>query len=185
MENEVAILDVDTKRINLTFEIGFDYIMLIDKSDPELKDIVNLKMTPGNILLELSKCGIHLMPVDEDAKLGGIHLKSSLAEEKAILDVATHLRSFAFRSSKWNKTIEAENIVVKIRENLEFDKEFFEDHEPDWKYVMWWSNKCAFVKCSDDSETCDVNIPAGHETHSLLNLALKGHVTEEALDRSY
>jgi len=60
----------------LTFEIGVNYAMLIDRKDDELKDIINKKMSPGNLLLELQKCGIHLMPVDEDAKLGGINLKN-------------------------------------------------------------------------------------------------------------
>lgn len=57
------------------------------------------------------------------------------AEEKAILDIATSVRAFAYRSCRWNSSIEPDNIVVKIRENLEFDREFFEDHEPDWRYV--------------------------------------------------
>jgi cancer susceptibility candidate protein 1 len=109
-------------------------------------------MEPGNLLIELSKSGIHLMPVDDDAKLGGIHLKDRLAEERAILDIATSLRAFAFRSSKWNKSIDQENVVIKVRDNLEFDREFFEDHEPDWKYMMYWPNKCAFVKVSDASD---------------------------------
>jgi hypothetical protein len=47
--------------------------MLIEKNDSELKDIVNVKFTPGRLLLELSKCGIHLLPIDEDAKLGKLH----------------------------------------------------------------------------------------------------------------
>ena len=72
IENEKAILDIETKRITMTFEIGKDYLMLIEKSDQELKDLVNKKFLPGTLLLELSKCGIHLLPVDEDAKLGGI-----------------------------------------------------------------------------------------------------------------
>lgn len=65
------------------------------------------------------------------------------------MDIATSLRAFAFRSSNWNKSIDVENIIIKIRENLEFDREFFEDHEPDWKYAMWWPNKCAFILASD------------------------------------
>jgi hypothetical protein len=157
--------------------------MLIERSDPELKDIVNKKMNPGNLLLELSKCGIHLLPVDEDSKLAGIPLKSCDAEEKAIIDIATSLRSFAIRSSRWNQTISEENIVVKFRENLEYDREFFEDHEQDQKYIMWWPNKCALVKTSDDSEHCDTHIIPGHVTHAMMSLALKHNVSEEALDR--
>lgn len=183
VENEKAILDIETKRINLTFEIGPDYLMLIDKTDPEFKDILNKKFEPGYLLMELSKCGVHLLPVDEDAKLGGIHLKDRVAEEKAILDIATSLRAFAFRSSKWNKSVESENVVVKVRDNLEFDREFFEDHEPDWRYVMWWANKCAFVNVCDTSEECDTSLMQGHETHAMLNIAIQGMYADEVQER--
>jgi cancer susceptibility candidate protein 1 len=145
----------------LTFEIGPDYLMLIEKTDQEFKDLINKKFEPGYLLIELSKCGVHLLPSDEDHKHGGIHLKDRAAEERAILDISSALRAFAFRSSKWNKTIESENIVIKVRENLEFDREFFEDHEPDWKYVTYWHNKCAFVKASDASEHCDLSLVHG------------------------
>lgn len=115
IDNEVAILDIETKRIKVTFEIGADYLMLIDKTDPEFKNLINKKLEPGYLLMELSKCGVHLLPVDEDAKLGGIHTKNRVSEEKAILDISTSVRAFAFRYSKWNKTIDSDNIVLKIR----------------------------------------------------------------------
>ena len=45
---------------------------------------------------ELSKCGIHMIPDDEDAARGGIHLKDKGAEERAILDIAQTIKVFAF-----------------------------------------------------------------------------------------
>jgi cancer susceptibility candidate protein 1 len=93
-----------------------------------------------------------LLPRNEDAQVGDIKLKDFHAEERAINDISVAVRAFAFRSCRWNSSIEADNIVIKVRENLEFDREFFEDHEPDWKYFMYWPNKCAFVRCSDLDE---------------------------------
>ena len=72
-----------------------------------------------------------------------------------------------------------------MRENLEFDREFFEDHEPDWKYMMFWSNKCAFVDTSDEHEHLNKKKKQGHVTHATLPLAVNGHVTDEAHDRCY
>jgi len=93
------------------------------------------------------------MPRDEDAELAGIDLKDKAAEERAISDVALGVRAFHFRSCKWNMTRDKENpgvgkdtILMRIRENLEFDAEFEEDYEPDWRYVMWWNNKVSFVE---------------------------------------
>jgi hypothetical protein len=48
------------------------------------------------LLKELSKCGIHMLPDDDDAKRGEIHLKDKAAEERAILDIAQTLKVFAF-----------------------------------------------------------------------------------------
>ena len=59
-------------------------------------------MHAGILLLELSKCGIHLLPEDEDAKRAEIHLKNKDAEERAIMDVSQTLKVFAFQSLKWN-----------------------------------------------------------------------------------
>lgn len=195
VENQKALLDIETRRgLQLVFEIGPEYLMLLvegteqDGSEiyPELKHIKNKPFQPGYLLLELSKCGIHLLPVNEDAALGEIKLKDFHAEERAILDIATSVRAFAYRSCRWNPAIEPEQIVVKIRENLEFDREFFEDHEPDWKYVQWWPNKCAFARCSDLDEAPDMRLPPGQETHAVLSLALQAGagMSEEATERS-
>lgn len=51
--------------------------------------------------MQLSKCGIHMLPEDADAERGGIHLKDKIAEERAILDIAQTLKVFAFQSVKW------------------------------------------------------------------------------------
>ncbi len=186
--HETAILDIVTKRdIHLFFEIcngeSKSYIKLIENTDAELAHLTNRELSPGFLFNQLSKCGIHLMPVDEDAKLGNINLKNRATEEKAILDVICSVRAYAFRSTKWNRSIDTENILLKFRENLEYDREFFEDHEPDWRYMQWWSNKCAYSKCTDELEEPKTELPAGVETQAMMKLATKGRVSDEAQDR--
>ena len=103
------------------------------------------------MLEELAKCGILLMPRDEDANLAGIELKDRVAEERAILDIACGVRAFHYRKAKWNQGdggeegIGPQQVIVRLRENLEFDREFLEDYEPDWRYVAWWNNKVAYI----------------------------------------
>jgi len=183
---DVALLDIQTKRINLTFEVGSDYTKLIEQKESELQHLVDKKMSPGMILKHLSRSGIHLIPDDRDFKLAGVEPKDPDAEERAIWDVVCSVGAYSFRSAKWNKNPKmSDNIIVKIRENLEYDREFFEDYEPDWRYIMWWKNKCSFADCTDLDEDFDkpVNIPDDKETHALLSLALEGFASEEALLR--
>lgn len=171
IENQKAILDIETRRgLQLSFEIGPEYLKLVVEDEegvegaeqfPQLKHIKNKPLSPGYLLLELSKSGIHLLPRNEDAALGEIKLKDFHAEERAILDISCSVRSFAYRSCKWNSTLEPDNIAIKVRENLEFDREFFEDHEPDWRYLMFWPNKVSFSRVRDTDETPDVRIAVG------------------------
>ena len=189
-------MDIETRRgLLLTFEIGPEYLMFVVEEEegaeggerfPQLKHIKNKKLSPGYLLLELSKCGIHLLPRNEDAAQADIKVKDFHAEERAINDVACAVRAFAFRSCKWNTTVDPENITIKIRENLEFDREFFEDHEPDWRYLMFWPNKVSFTRLRDtDVETPDCRIAVGQETHCLLTQCLEGgSSTAEALERT-
>jgi hypothetical protein len=82
-------LTVKTRRdIELNIEINPLNVRLVECDFPELAHVVNQEFSVGMLLLELSKCGIHLLPEDEDAPRGEIHLKDKAAEERAILDIA-------------------------------------------------------------------------------------------------
>ena len=154
IDEDVALFDLKTKRLDLTFEITAMQLKLVNCEEPALAHLNGKEgYSPGYLLEELAKCGILLMPRNEDAQLAGIELKDRAAEERAIIDVALGVRAFHFRECKWNQSqdstnpgVPPENIVMRIRENLEFDAEFLEDYEPDWRYVMWWNNKVSFVE---------------------------------------
>jgi len=102
IDEETALLDLQTKRMLLVFEIGPLYLKLVECSAKELSHLLNIEFQPGYLLLELQKCGVHLMPRDEDARLAGIEMKDRSAEERAILDVCVNVRAIAFRKAKWN-----------------------------------------------------------------------------------
>lgn len=167
INEETVVLDVYTKRLKLVFEItpltvklcwcgvpGVENIqntsLYTGEVTKEVQYLIDKDFSPGYLLLELRKCGINLLPRDEDAKLAGIELKDRGAEERAILDVSNSVRAFHFRRSVWNQGpageegIGSDQILLKLRENLEFDRDYMEDYEPDWRYVSWWNNKCAF-----------------------------------------
>jgi len=151
-------------------------------NQPELAHIVDQELHPGMLLQALSKCGIHLMPEDEDAARGGIHLKDKAAEERAILDISQTLKVFSFQSVKWSQAASEENIVVRLRENPDNDKQFLEDDESDWKSIMWWNNKVSYINCRNCDDKFDPTICAGQVTHSILSLAVAGVQTEAAVE---
>jgi cancer susceptibility candidate protein 1 len=90
------LLSINTRRISLNIEIHPLFVKLVENNYPELKHISDKELHPGILFFELSKCGIHMMPEDEDAERGNIHLKDKAAEERAILDIAQTLKVFAF-----------------------------------------------------------------------------------------
>lgn len=106
VDPETCLLDLTTKRMKLIFEIGALHCRLIECQIPELSHLKNKEFTPGYLLKELQKCGIHLMPKDDDAKLAGIELKDRSAEERAILDVACAVRAIHFRKARWNQGVQ-------------------------------------------------------------------------------
>ncbi len=63
----------------------------------------------------------------------------------AISDISQAVRSFYIESSRLNGVEANETIIAKIKENLEFDIEFAEDQEKDWKTIRWYNNKCAVI----------------------------------------
>lgn len=96
IEDQVALLTIDTKRLQLNFEIGPRYVKLVENDCRELQHLVNQQFHPGFLLQELLKCGINLMPKQSDAKLAGIIEKDWGAEYRAILDVACSVRAFHY-----------------------------------------------------------------------------------------
>jgi len=115
IDTDIALLDLTTKRMKLVFEMGPRYLKLVECEAKELEHLMNKELAPGFLLQELSKCGVHLMPRDEDAKVAGIELKDRAAEERAIQDVSINVRAIHFRKSKWNKSpIDAVRITPQM-----------------------------------------------------------------------
>jgi len=173
IKDQVALLSIVTKRkIKVNIEIHPLYVKLIEMEQPELEHLVDKHFHPGVLLMQLSKCGIHMMPDDTDAARGSIQLKDKATEERAILDISQTLKIFAFQSVKWSQACEAENIVVRLRENPDNDKLFLEDDESDWKSIMWSQNKVSYIKCKNCDEKFNGEIETDQVTHSILPLAV-------------
>ncbi len=109
-----ALLDVVTKRGLFTFEITSGEVRLIERNEPALAHIVNKPFPPGLLLQYLLQSGVNLMPCNEDAQLCGYKPKQKAAEERAILEMATSVNGFTFRSSVWNKSLPAGTTIPAL-----------------------------------------------------------------------
>jgi hypothetical protein len=104
-ELDKALLDLVTKRERFVFEITPGEVKLIERNEASLAHIVNKPFAPGMLLYELFKCGINLIPTDEDEELTDYKCKEKDVEERAVFEIATSVNGFAFRSSVWNKSL--------------------------------------------------------------------------------
>ena len=77
----------------------------------------------------------------------------------------------------------SEQILVRMRENMEYDSDFLEDSECDWTYISWWKNKSAYTQgCKNDDSVCDARIMDGQVSHALLSQSLAGVASVEATE---
>jgi len=57
------------------------------------------------LLKELYNCGVNLLPVVDDAISANICQKSVDSEENAINELASGIKSFFIKSSRWSTTL--------------------------------------------------------------------------------
>jgi len=182
-DKSAVALDIEGKRMAFKFIVTPGRMEFVDKRGlPELAHLRGKQLPPGVLLLELSKCGIHLLPEFRDYADAGLTPKQKEAEERANVDIAMTITTCAFRSCKWNKAVGADMVCARLRENLEFDEFFAEDEEIDWRSLGWHANKVSFVNIKESAAAPDSRIPEGHATHVILELALRGHITAQAED---
>ncbi len=101
-ENDCALIDIETKRLLLKFEVGPGFVKLRKGIEKELAHLYGKEMEPTNLLYEFYKSGINLLPIDEDAEHCGIPLRVADAEEKAINDISLACRAFYFKNTRWS-----------------------------------------------------------------------------------
>ena len=108
-ENDLACLDIEGQRLFIQFHIGVGFIQLkkiVEKENVggQLKEFVHLMnkdMEPADLLYEMYRCGVNLLPVDQDSDHCALALKQMDAEERAIEEVSMAVRAYFFRSFRW------------------------------------------------------------------------------------
>ena len=136
-------------------------------------------MKPEKLFKELLACGVNLLPVPQDATSANITCKSVDTEDNAIEDIAIGVKSYFIKSSKWSTTLPGDRVLVRLRDNLEYDEFFAEDQEKDWLSTVFWHNRCGIYNCRDSQMKCDATFREGTDTHATLAYVLKIHELAE------
>jgi len=68
----------------------------------------------------------------------------------SISEITKCIRTYAFRSTKINELVDTDQVVVKMRENEEYDDIFYDDEEVDWNHVCFYPNKCGFIEATEE-----------------------------------
>lgn len=105
VDRNTVLLDVEGKRLHMRFEITPGYVKLKKCNETQLDHLTEIDMEPSELLFKLQKCGVNLLPLHEDAEYCSIPIKDIKAEEKALDDMGIGVRSYYFKSSKWNLSL--------------------------------------------------------------------------------
>ncbi|MEW5296739.1 MAG: hypothetical protein WDW36_000001 [Sanguina aurantia] len=77
---------------------------------------------PAELLLQLSRRGVHPTPEDRDAGFVGIIPKDDATERALANDLSLTCGVFLLAGSKWNQTVAADEIIVRISEVLDWEE---------------------------------------------------------------
>lgn len=191
-------LEVQAARYHLKFVITEDGLRLKGPNLPELHDVMYTEevedvndrdnstrrprvRSPATLLKELQECGLNLLPEDGDAKfLDGYTPKVPETQARAYSDLSEIAAFYDIASSKHNKSLPAERALVRIRENTLYEQ--FDPLDPDcdsdYTGVLFFPDKCSFVKSLESVSPCEESLKPGHHPRD-------GHVTHSSLYLSF
>ncbi|EFJ06415.1 hypothetical protein SELMODRAFT_430700 [Selaginella moellendorffii] len=111
-----AFLTLHAASLMLKFEVGDGWCKLVEPHFPECKHLYDQKLAPRVLLKRLSKCGIHLLPDEDDFRHVKTTVKDPEVEMYACRDLAMAAPAAAFASSKWNAHADAQTCVFRFLE---------------------------------------------------------------------
>jgi len=194
-------LDVQAGRYHLKFVITEDGLRLKGPNLPELHDVMYTEevedvsdrdnstrrprvRSPATLLKELQDCGLNLLPEDGDSEyLDGYTPKLPETSARAFSDLSEIAAFYDIASSTHNKSLPAERALVRIRENSLYEQ--FDPLDPDcdsdYTGVLFFPDKCSFVKSLECVSPCEEALKPGHHqrdehvTHGSLYLSFEKH----------
>lgn len=109
------VYSLNTKRFKILISICEEGCMLLESQVPELQTICNMRRKPSDLLYQLRRRGIHLMPSFDDLKYSTC-LKEQDIELRVYHDLSLSASSFHFTSDKKNRDLGSDKVCYNIKE---------------------------------------------------------------------
>lgn len=119
-----AALTLSCKELDekIVFEVTSTGVALKAPTWPQLASLVGVEMPPLELLTALSDRGLHLLPEDRDAPRAGVAAKDKATEEAMARDMALLGGVFLMASSKWNQSVAADEVLVRLSEVVDWEE---------------------------------------------------------------
>ncbi|BBN15262.1 cancer susceptibility candidate protein 1 [Marchantia polymorpha subsp. ruderalis] len=176
-----AVMTLVTPLLTFTIEIGIGWCKLLAPVFSECTSFAAEEVPPKVMLKRFSKCGIHLLPSDDDAEHIKATVKDGELERFTCLDMAFAAPAFTIASSKWNISLDKDHCLVRLLEvpdpvappTLEKSKVV--------KTLNYTIKGSALAELSEKADSYSEVLLTEH--HASLLLALKGNVLDESLQK--
>lgn len=120
-----GVFELQTKRLEMKFVIDYDMVSLVSPNEPEISHLINVKMSPSQLLFELRQCGINLIPCDGDANYSLIVCDDDITRvvpKEIIHEINTYhemsriVPAFECSNSHWNANLPPTDCFFQISE---------------------------------------------------------------------
>lgn len=190
-----AVLELQTKRMEMSFTIDYDSVILTKPNEPEIQHIINKKMKPYDLLRELRKCGINIMPCDGDAQysliicdedISKVIPKETQHEIQTYREMSQIVSAFECSNSHWNANLPAEDCFFQIVEyslagdaSLKKAVMMIKDKENPIGYRSFVADMNDFSNTLDREVMVDDHEQIIGDTHLYMRTAVKDYATED------
>ncbi|CAM6083575.1 unnamed protein product [Calypogeia fissa] len=180
ISRQEALMTLVTPLMTFTIEIGVGWCKMISPEFPECKSFAKEEVPPKVMLKRFSKCGIHLMPTDDDAPHINATVKDEELERFVCIDTAFASPGFTLASSKWNVTVGKEHCIIRLLEILDPMAPPTLEKSKTVKHLNYTIKGPALAELTEKATAYEEVLLTEH--HASLLLALNNQVSEESME---
>eukprot|EP00957_Ditylum_brightwellii_P003031 231473-Ditylum_brightwellii.AAC.1 len=180
----VVRLSITTSRFIVTIQVNGSICTLVEPDIPPLCEIRNKSFrSPSDLLLELSRAGLHLLPTDEDIQRVNHTVKIRDIEERMVSDLSYLCPSYFVKSSRFSVDLGRTKATYQIKESDAFTGAGCDPFLP-YLAMVELDRESASAKCAPGSEELPVSCGSTRCSILVEGQEEDGAMSAELLDLS-